>query len=127
MKRKIPREEQQRSAQKSNSNVGYGPRSKNIFVGGLDPTVIEDEFKRYFEQFGNITDVVVMYDHISQRPRGFGFITFDSEEEVDKVVTNNFHELHEKMVEVKKALLFSPALLLSHTELRIHKQPNMVR
>ena len=79
-----------------------------------------------------------MYDHISQRPRGFGFITFDSEEEVDKVVMKNFHELHEKMVEVKRellfslillfspTLLFSPVLLFSHTEMRIHKQPNMV-
>ena len=65
----MPREEQQRSAQKSSSNVGSGPRTKKIFVGGLAPTVTEDEFKRYFEQFGNITDVVVMYDHISQRTR----------------------------------------------------------
>ena len=95
-------------------------------MGGLDPTVTKDEFKRYFEQFGNITDVVVMYDHISQRPRGFGFITFDSEKAMDKVVMKNFHELHEKMVEVKRALLFSPSLLFSHIELRIHKQPNMV-
>ena len=111
----MTREKKQRSAQKSSSNVGSGPRTKKIFVGGLSPTVTEDEFKRYFELFGNITDVVVMYDQISQRPRGFGFITFDSEEAVDKVVMKNFHELHEKMVEVKKELLFSPALLFSHT------------
>lgn len=104
LKRAMPREEQQRNAQKSSSNVGAGPRTKKIFVGGLAPTVTEDEFRRYFEQFGNITDVVVMYDHISQRPRGFGFITYDSEDAVDKVVTKNFHELHDKMVEVKRAL-----------------------
>ena len=103
------------SAQKSSSNVGSGPRTKNIFVGGLAPTVTEDEFKRYFKQFGNIIDVVVMSDHISKRTRGFGFITFDFEEAVDKVLMNDFHELHEKMVEVKRALLFSSALLFSHT------------
>ena len=61
----MPREDQPRSSQKSSSNVGSGPRTKNIFVGGLAPTITKDEFKRYFEQFGNITDVVVLYDHIS--------------------------------------------------------------
>ena len=116
----MPREEQQMGAQKRSSNVGSGPWTKNIFMGGLSPTVTKDEFKRYFEQFGNITDVVVMYDHISQSPMVFVFITFDYEEAVDKVVMNNFHELHENMVEVKRELLFS------HTEPRIHKQPNMV-
>eukprot|EP01018_Ginkgo_biloba_P024516 Gb_33485 [translate_table: standard] len=104
LKRAVPRDEQQKGVQKGNIGVGGGPRTKKIFVGGLAPTVTEEDFRRYFEQFGNITDVVVMYDHISQRPRGFGFITFDSEEAVDKVVMKNFHELHDKMVEVKRAL-----------------------
>ena len=67
-------------------------------MGNLAPTVTEDEFKRYFELFGNITDVVVMYDHISRRPSGFGFITFDSEKAMDKVVMKNFHELHENIL-----------------------------
>ncbi|KAK1378291.1 Heterogeneous nuclear ribonucleoprotein 1 [Heracleum sosnowskyi] len=44
-------------------------------------------------------DVVVMYDHNTQRPRGFGFITFDSEEAVDRVLLRTFHELNGKMVE----------------------------
>jgi RNA-binding protein Musashi len=51
-----------------------------------------------------ITDVVVMYDHNTQRPRGFGFITYDSEEAVDRVLHKTFHELNGKMVEVKRAV-----------------------
>jgi RNA-binding protein Musashi len=58
----------------------------------------------YFDQFGTITDVVVMYDHNTQRPRGFGFITYDSEEAVDRVLYKTFHELNGKMVEVKRAV-----------------------
>ncbi|KAE8674771.1 hypothetical protein F3Y22_tig00111715pilonHSYRG00008 [Hibiscus syriacus] len=45
-----------------------------------------------------------MYDHNNQRPRGFGFITYDSEEAVDKVLQRTFHELNGKMVEVKRAV-----------------------
>lgn len=82
-----------------------GPvRTRKIFVGGLASTVTESDFKHYFEQFGTITDVVVMYDHNTQRPRGFGFITYDAEDAVDKVLHKTFHELNGKMVEVKRAV-----------------------
>ncbi|KAJ0980088.1 hypothetical protein J5N97_008343 [Dioscorea zingiberensis] len=63
-----------------------------------------DDFKKYFLQFGPSGDVVVMYDHSTQRPRGFGFITFESEESVDKALFKTFHELNGKMVEVKRAV-----------------------
>jgi RNA-binding protein Musashi len=66
--------------------------------------VTEADFRKYFEQFGTITDVVVMYDHNTQRPRGFGFITYDSEDAVDKALFKTFHELNGKMVEVKQAV-----------------------
>ncbi|GKA37864.1 cation/H+ exchanger, CPA1 family protein, partial [Tanacetum coccineum] len=64
---------------------GPGGRTKKIFVGGLASTVTESDFKKYFDQFGGITDVVVMYDHNTKRPRGFGFITFDSEETMEQI------------------------------------------
>ncbi|CAL5427134.1 unnamed protein product [Camellia sinensis] len=79
-------------------------RTRKIFVGRLASTVIEADFKKYFEQFGTITDVVVMYDHNTQRPRGFGFITYDSEDAVDKVLLKTFHELNGTMVEVKRVV-----------------------
>ncbi|KAK1557709.1 hypothetical protein Q3G72_030066 [Acer saccharum] len=41
---------------------------------------------------------------LSPRPRGFGFITFDSEDAVDRVLHKTFHELMGKRVEVKPAL-----------------------
>nr|GMD80783.1 RNA-binding protein 1 [Ipomoea batatas]GMD99483.1 RNA-binding protein 1 [Ipomoea batatas]GME00284.1 RNA-binding protein 1 [Ipomoea batatas]GME19519.1 RNA-binding protein 1 [Ipomoea batatas] len=37
-------------------------------------------------------------------PRGFGFITFDSEDAVEEVMQKNFHELCGKLVEVKRAV-----------------------
>ncbi|KAI5073273.1 hypothetical protein GOP47_0011286 [Adiantum capillus-veneris] len=105
-KKAVPREEQQNATR--NSNAGLAPvhqaRTKKIFVGGLAATVTENDFRKYFDQFGAITDVVVMYDHGTQRPRGFGFITYDSEDAVDRVLHTSFHELKGKMVEVKRAI-----------------------
>lgn len=79
-------------------------RTKKIFVGGLSSNLTEEAFRSYFEKFGRITDVVVMYDSVTRRPRGFGFITFDSEDAVDNVMQKNFHQLNDKLVEVKRAV-----------------------
>ncbi|CAA2979065.1 heterogeneous nuclear ribonucleo 1-like [Olea europaea subsp. europaea] len=105
-KKAIPRDDQStgsRNSSRIQDSPGSG-QTKKIFVGGLASTVTEGDFKKYFEQFGTITDVVVMYDHNTQRPRGFGFITYDLEDAVDKVLLKTFHELNGKMVEVKRAV-----------------------
>ncbi|KAF8410830.1 hypothetical protein HHK36_003367 [Tetracentron sinense] len=105
-KKAVPRDDQY-ILNRNNSIIHGSPgpgRTKKIFVGGLASTVTESDFKKYFDQFGMITDVVVMYDHNTQRPRGFGFITYDSEEAVDRVLLKIFHELNGKMVEVKRAV-----------------------
>jgi len=75
-----------------------------IFVGGLPRNCTDDVFSAYFEQFGNITDVVVMKDRDTGESRGFGFITYDSPETVDKVVARAAdHKIHDKWVDVKRA------------------------
>ncbi|KAG9138761.1 hypothetical protein Leryth_025347 [Lithospermum erythrorhizon] len=105
-KKAVPRDDQN-IVTRNNGSIQGSPapgRTKKIFVGGLASSVTENDFKNYFEQFGNITDVVVMYDHNTQRPRGFGFITYDTEDAVDMVLLKTFHELNGKMVEVKRAV-----------------------
>lgn len=87
-----------------NSTSAKNNRTKKIFVGGLASSLTEEQFKNYFEQFGRTVDVVVMQDSLTNRPRGFGFVTFDSEESVDKVLLIGSHELNGKRVEVKKAV-----------------------
>ncbi|XP_047336597.1 heterogeneous nuclear ribonucleoprotein 1-like isoform X2 [Impatiens glandulifera] len=101
-KKAVPRDDhQQLFIRTNNGTIG---RTRKIFVGGLASSVTERDFKKYFDQFGIIIDVVVMYDHNTQRPRGFGFITFDSEEAVERALQRKFHELNGKMVEVKQAI-----------------------
>lgn len=70
----------------------------------MPPTLTEDGFQQYFEAYGHVTDVVVMYDQQTNRPRGFGFVSFDSEDAVDRVLHKTFHDLDGKQVEVKRAL-----------------------
>ncbi|KAL2454392.1 P-loop containing nucleoside triphosphate hydrolase superfamily protein [Abeliophyllum distichum] len=114
VKKAIPRSEQQQNRQQHDRGWSWNSRtycrindkvsSKKIFVGGLSADLTKEEFQRYFEKFGRTTDVVVMYDNVTHRPRGFGFITFDSEDCVEEVMQKNFHELSGKLVEVKRAV-----------------------
>uniref|UniRef100_A0A0C9S7R0 TSA: Wollemia nobilis Ref_Wollemi_Transcript_12942_1780 transcribed RNA sequence n=1 Tax=Wollemia nobilis TaxID=56998 RepID=A0A0C9S7R0_9CONI len=81
-----------------------GPKTKKIFVGGIPTSISEDEFKNYFSKFGKVVEHQIMQDHGTGRSRGFGFITFDSEQVVEEILSHGkMYELGGKQVEIKKA------------------------
>jgi hypothetical protein len=49
-----------------------------LFVGGLAWQTQRDAMRRYFEQFGDIAEAVVIADKHTGRSRGYGFVRFDS-------------------------------------------------
>lgn len=51
-----------------------------IFVGGLAWETQKDTMKRYFEQFGEILEAVVIFDKNTGRSKGYGFVTFKEAE-----------------------------------------------
>jgi hypothetical protein len=58
---------------------------------------------RYFEQFGIIRTAQVLYAKDTGKSRGFGFITFESPDSVDKVLNQHMHTIDGKLAEVKRA------------------------
>ena len=85
-------------AEPRKSNPKLVMRTKKIFVGGLSATTSLEDIKAYFEQFSKVKESMLAYN------RGFGFVTFDNEDVVDKICEIHFHKINGKMVESKKAL-----------------------
>ncbi len=77
--------------------------NKKIFVGGLDPAIDASELRKYFEKFGGVQDAIVIRNVSTNVSRGFGFVTFDSEEVADKCVKENNYKIKGKRVDIKKA------------------------
>ncbi|XP_027368140.1 heterogeneous nuclear ribonucleoprotein 1-like [Abrus precatorius] len=106
-KTRVKEEIANNEGQQQKQSQRLGPESirrRKIFVGGLPSGISEEEFRKHFERFGTITDVVVMQDSVTGRPRGFGFVTFDSEKSVEDVLVKTFHDLNGKQVEVKRVV-----------------------
>lgn len=56
------------------AHVGDTSHTK-IFVGGLAWQTQRDSLQRYFEQFGEIQEAVVILDKNSGRSKGYGFVS----------------------------------------------------
>ncbi|GLT94225.1 hypothetical protein SLE2022_119780 [Rubroshorea leprosula] len=82
-------------------NDGASPGK--IFIGGLAKDTTLEQFTKYFERYGEITDYVIMKDRHTGRPRGFGFITFADPSVVDTVMQED-HVINGKQVEIKRTI-----------------------
>lgn len=49
-------------------------------------SIVEDLWE-YFSPYGQVVDVSIKYDAVSGNSRGFGFITFSSEDAIENVIS----------------------------------------
>lgn len=95
-KRATPREEA--------GKPGAEMSTKKLFVGAIKEGMTEEHLKEYFGKYGKIEDCIVMKDKESGKPRGFGFVSFDDYDPIDKIVLEKNHTVNNQTVAVKKAL-----------------------
>ena len=59
---------------------------KRLYVGNLSYSSTEDSVREAFAGSGTVTDVLVMTDRETGRPRGFGFVEMGSDAEAQAAI-----------------------------------------
>ncbi|XP_030632349.1 heterogeneous nuclear ribonucleoprotein A1a isoform X1 [Chanos chanos] len=77
---------------------------RKLFIGGLSFETTDESLRAHFEQWGTLTDCVVMRDPNTKRSRGFGFVTYSSVSEVDAAMDARPHKVDGRAVEPKRAV-----------------------
>lgn len=80
-----------------------GEQNRKLFLGGLNYNTTEDGLKNYFQKFGDLTDVVVMRFPDTKRSRGFGFVTFATEDQAEACFSEQPHTIDDTSIETKRA------------------------
>jgi cold-inducible RNA-binding protein len=57
-----------------------------LYVGNLSFQTTEGALEELFAQFGTVTEAMLIMDKMSQRSRGFGFVTMGSAEEAHRAI-----------------------------------------
>ncbi|OVA19674.1 RNA recognition motif domain [Macleaya cordata] len=70
------------SAPKSSSTQ----TSTKLYVSGLSFRTTEESLKNAFQNFGELVEVNLVMDRIANRPRGFAFLRYATEEESKKAI-----------------------------------------
>ena len=76
----------------------------NIYVGNLSYQATDDDLRKAFEVFGQVTSARVIRDKETGRAKGFGFVEMASEEDGKKAIDGaNGKEIAGRPVRVNEA------------------------
>jgi len=93
-------------------------RLQKLFVGGLPRSTDDETVKNYFENYGELTDCIVIRDQ-EKKSRGFGYVTFSDYRCTFKILEEKKekgHTIDGKSVEVKRAIPRDDSNASSHAK-----------
>ena len=60
--------------------------AKKLFVGNLSFNMGDDELRQLFTAYGTVSSAKVITDRDTGRPKGFGFVEMDSDQEASAAI-----------------------------------------
>ena len=75
-----------------------------IYVGNMSYDTTEDQLRQAFESYGEVSNVNIIKDRDSGRPRGFAFVEMNSNEEGNAAIQGlNGKDLDSRTLNVSEA------------------------
>ena len=75
-----------------------------IYVGNLSYEVTEDELREEFAAYGEVASANILFDRLSGRPKGFGFVEMSSNSEAEAAIAGlNGKMLQDRTIVVNEA------------------------
>ncbi len=79
-------------------------QQNKLYVGNFPYSVTEDQLRGLFSEYGQITDLAMIMDRETGRPKGFAFITFASQQAAEKALEQNGRDLGGRPLKVNMAM-----------------------
>jgi len=78
--------------------------SSRLFIGGLSYGMDDQSLRESFTEYGEVIEARIIHDRETGRSRGFGFVSFTSNEEAASAITGmDGKDLHGRLVHVNYA------------------------
>ncbi len=76
----------------------------NLYIGNLSYETTDNDLRAAFEVFGEVTNVNILTDKYSGKPRGFGFVEMAKKEEAEAAINGlNGKEINGRAINVSEA------------------------
>jgi RNA recognition motif-containing protein len=79
-------------------------QQNKLYVGNFPYSVTEDQLRALFSEYGQITDLAMIMDRETGRPKGFAFITFAAQQAAEKALEQNGRDLGGRPLKVNMAM-----------------------
>ena len=79
-------------------------QQNKLYVGNLPYTVDESQLRGIFSQYGEISELALIMDRDTGRPKGFGFVTFANQQSAEKALEQNGKDMGGRALKVNIAV-----------------------
>jgi cold-inducible RNA-binding protein len=79
-------------------------QQNKLYVGNFPYSVDEAQLRDLFSQYGDITDLALIMDRETGRPKGFAFITFATQAAAEKALELNGRDVGGRALKVNVAM-----------------------
>jgi RNA recognition motif-containing protein len=78
-------------------------QQNKLYVGNFPYSVDADQLRGLFSAYGEISDLAMIMDRDTGRPKGFAFVTFAQQQSAEKALEQNGRDLGGRPLKVNMA------------------------